>query len=153
MLPVRKLIVIACCFIVIIACGTARKSASNPLPAWMQGRFADDYGIQYIVSDTMFFMVPSAKYHIIEWNENEQYLLTRNDENNPTEKGLYSRIDYMKFEGMQPYIWGFCLTVYNAPDTATARKLPQANRDNPRKGCNGFPFSRMKRIQFLQNEP
>jgi hypothetical protein len=148
MLPTRKLIIITCCLIVLVACGTAGKSARTPIPYWLKGRFADDYGIQYIVSDTMFFMVPSAKYHIIEWNEREQYLLTKNDRDNPTEKGLFTRIDYMKFEGMQPYVWGFCLTVYDAADVEAARKAPQADRDNPKKGCNGFPFSRMKKITF-----
>ncbi|MGB8191240.1 MAG: hypothetical protein WCF67_04930 [Chitinophagaceae bacterium] len=114
------------------------------LPGWMKGHFMDDYGIRYTVNDTLFRQHPSALYHILEWNEKEQYLLVKNDEGNPTEKGLYSRIDYMQFTNMQPYLWGFCLTVYNAQDTGAAKKAPFADRENPKKGCNGFPFSRMK---------
>jgi hypothetical protein len=126
-------------------CHTTRHTAAADLPGWMEGKFTDDYGIRYTVSDTLFHQHPSARYHILEWNASSQYLLVKNDESNPTEKGLYSRIDYMQFKGMEPYTWGFCLTVYNAPDTATARKAAAANRDEPRKGCGGFPFSRMKR--------
>lgn len=76
-----------------------------------------------------------------------QYLLVKNDDNNPSEKGLYSRIDYMQFKDMEPFTWGFCLTVYDAKDTSVAMKVPSANRDIPKKGCNGYPFSRMKAVK------
>ncbi len=89
----------------------------------------------------------SASYHILSWNEKEQYLMTRNDTANKTDKGLYTRLDYMKFSGMEPFIWGYCFTVYNAIDTMTAFKNETADRSNPKKGCNGYPFSRMKKIE------
>lgn len=130
----------------LVSCRTVRNTSSTHLPSWMRGQFMDDYNIRYTVNDTLFSMHPSANYHILDWNEKEQYLLVKNGDNNPTEKGLYSRIDYLKFTGMEPYTCGFCLTVYNAPDAASARKAPQANRGEPKKGCNGFPFSRMKKF-------
>jgi hypothetical protein len=52
----------------------------------------------------------------------------------------------MRFSGMEPYTWGYCFTVYNAVDTMTALQKAAADRNNPKKGCNGYPFSRMKRI-------
>ena len=85
------------------------------------------------------------KYHIISWNVAEQYLLARNDDNNPSEPGSYTRIDYMDFSNMEPYLWGFCLTVYNAATIEDARNKAKSDKQNPKKGCNGFPFSRMKR--------
>jgi hypothetical protein len=96
----------------------------------------------------LFTQHPSALYHIIEWNNAEQYLLVKNDAGNPTEKGLYSRIDYMKFTGMEPFTWGFCLTMYNAPDIASAKKASPAKRTEPKTGCSGFPFSRMKKVSL-----
>ena len=129
----------------IVSCSTLRNTNGENLPGWIKGRFIDDYGIEYTVNDTVFIQHPSARYYILSWNEAGQYLLVKNDESNPTEKGLYSRIDYLPFTGMEPYTWGFCLTVYNAKDTVLARMAPSADRSAPRKGCNGYPFSRMKR--------
>lgn len=130
----------------IVSCSTLHNTTTTKLPVWMKGRFTDDYGIAYTVNDTLFIQHPSARYHILIWNKTEQYLLVKNDENNPSEKGLYSRIDYTQFTGMEPFTWGFCLTVYDAKDTVSAIKAPPADRSIPKKGCNGYPFSRMKAI-------
>lgn len=141
---------IALCIIsLFLSCATVRQQTQAiHLPAWMKGDFIDDYSIRYTMTDTLFTLHTSAIYHIIEWNEKQQYILAKNGANNPTEKGQYTRIDYMQFTGMEPYNWGFCLTVYNAPDAVTARNATPANRTEPKKGCNGFPFSRMKRMPY-----
>lgn len=117
---------------------------TDSVPSLLKGEFVDDYDIRYTVSDSLFFMHPRAKYHIIKWNIKDQYFIAKNDTINPSEKGLYSRIDYMYFENMAPWGWGFCLTVYDAKTDAQAETQAVADRKNPRKGCNGFPFSRMK---------
>ena len=128
-------------------CTTFRKVTTPVLPQWMKGSFSDDYGIRYTISDTMLTMDGLAKFHILTWNEREQYLLARNDTSNKTDRGLYTRLDYMRFTGMEPYTWGYCFTVYNAVDTMTALRKAAADRNNPKKGCNGYPFSRMKMIK------
>jgi hypothetical protein len=119
---------------------------ADTIPQWCKGNFSDDYGIRYQVNDTLWVQLPDVKYHIIRWNTAEQYIIARNDDTNPSEKGLYTRIDYMPFSNMEPYRWGFCLTVYDAPDEMTAERKAKADRQNPRRGCNGFPFSRMKPV-------
>ncbi|HTD94098.1 MAG TPA: hypothetical protein VK644_09810 [Chitinophagaceae bacterium] len=48
---------------------------------------------------------------------------------------------------MAPFEWGFCLTVYNAKSDSLATQATPADRNHPRKGCNGYPFSRMKRAE------
>lgn len=116
-------------------------------PEMLKGNFIDDYKITYTIDDTLWTQKPNAKYHIIKWNEKEQYVIARNDKNNSTDGGLYTRIDYMTFENMNPFLWGFCLSAYNAPTEAAAENVKIADRANPRKGCNGFPFSRMKRVE------
>jgi hypothetical protein len=116
-------------------------------PEMLKGNFMDDYKITYSINDTLWIQKPNAKYHIIKWNEKEQYLIARNNKNNPTNGGLYTRIDYMTFENMNPFLWGFCLSAYNSPTEAAAEAIKIADRANPRKGCNGFPFSRMKRVE------
>jgi hypothetical protein len=89
--------------------------------------------------------LPNVKYHILSWDTAGKYLLARNDNKNPSEPGLYTRIDYMFFNKMNPFLWGFCLTTYDAKSLGEAKSKADADRTNPRKGCNGFPFSRMKR--------
>ncbi len=121
--------------------------AQTKAPEMLKGSFMDDYKITYTINDSLWIQKPNAKYHIIKWNEKEQYIIARNDKNNPTDGGLYTRIDYMTFENMQPFLWGFCLSAYNASTEAAAEAVKIADRENPRKGCNGFPFSRMKRVE------
>ncbi len=118
----------------------------DTIPLMIKGNFKDDYGIYYKINDVLWTQLPKAKYHIISSNSKEQFLIAKNDESNSSEPGLYTRIDYMTFNNMEPFLWGFCLTTYNAKtiDEALGKKV--ADRTNPRKGCNGFPFSRMKRV-------
>jgi hypothetical protein len=120
---------------------------TDSIPAIFKGDFKDDYEIRYTISDSLWFQHPAAKYHILKWNTKEQYIIARNDTGNPTEKGLYTRIDYLLLQNMGKWSWGFCLTVYDARSESDAESSIPADRQNPKKGCNGFPFSRMNQIE------
>lgn len=111
------------------------------------GNFKDDYDIRYTITDTLWTQHPGIKYHVIRWDTAVQYVIAKNDAANPSEKNLYSRIDYIYFTNMEPFKWGFCLTVYNAASDSIATNSASADRQHPRKGCNGYPFSRMKRTE------
>lgn len=124
----------------------AGKSGAENIPTLLKGDFRDDYGIRFTISDSIWMQHPNAKYHIISWDTTAQYLLARNDENNPSDPGLFTRIDYMRLPGLEPFRWSFCLTVYKAKTIEEAKLSASADRENPRKGCNGFPFSRMERV-------
>jgi hypothetical protein len=128
---------------------TKHTASANPviIPLILKGSFTDDYGISYTINDTVWIQHPNVKYHIIKSDTVAQYLLAKNDITNPSDRGLYTRIDYMKFTNMEPYRWGFCLTVYNAKTIEEAQNIATADRGNPRKGCNGYPFSRMKKSE------
>ena len=119
----------------------------DSVPSFVMGNFIDDYGIKFTINDTLWIQHPNVKYHILSWDTAAQYLLARNDLSNPGEGGLYTRIDYMTFTNMAPFLWGFCLTTYDATTLEEARVKATASRDNPRKGCNGYPFSRMKKTE------
>ena len=133
----------------LISCGASRqsgKSNSESIPTILKGDFRDDYGIRFTISDSIWMQHPNVKYHIISWDTAAQYLIARNDVNNPSDSGLYTRIDFMLLPDMEPFRWGFCLTVYKANTIEEARKTASADRQNPKKGCNGYPFSRMERV-------
>jgi hypothetical protein len=133
-------------FLSIIGIGNKKPlHRANDIPAMFKGNFVDDYGIRYSINDTLFMQLPRTRYHIIKWNVKDQYIVARNDKQNPGEGGLYTRIDYMQFSNMKPWKWGFCLSVYDAKTDMIAEQTSIADRKNPMKGCNGFPFSRMKK--------
>lgn len=74
-----------------------------------------------------------------------RYLIAWNDSSNATAPGLWTRIDWIPLSGMPPYAWAFCLSAYEAPSRAAAEATAIARPDTPRTGCNGYPFSRMRR--------
>lgn len=116
-------------------------------PEFAVGSFTDDYGITYTINDTLWVQNPTTKYHIIKWNPEKQYLVAKNDVGNKTDGNKYTRIDYMTFSGMEPWRWGFCLTAYDAETDVIAEQTAYVDRQNPKKGCNGYPFSRMKKVE------
>ncbi|RZK55410.1 MAG: hypothetical protein EOO87_07945 [Pedobacter sp.] len=88
------------------------QTSKTKAPEFALGNFTDDYKITYTVNDTLWIQHPNTKYHIIKWNPELQYLIAKNDANNKADANKYTRIDYMTFTGMEPFKWGFCLTVY-----------------------------------------
>lgn len=109
------------------------------------GHFIDDYGIRYSISGSIWRQHPGTVYHIDYWDAAGQFIIARNDESNSGNPGLWTRIDWTILEDSGPYIWGFCLTVYDARSSTIAASAVPALRETPRSGCNGFPFSRMQR--------
>ncbi|MES2652305.1 MAG: hypothetical protein V4663_11230 [Bacteroidota bacterium] len=127
------------------------QSTKPKAPEFALGNFTDDYGITYSITDSIWVQNPNMKFHILKWNPEKQYLVAKNDSSNKTDANKYTRIDYMTFTGMEPYRWGFCLTAYNAETDEIAEKTAYVDRQNPKKGCNGYPFSRMKKIEIKTN--
>lgn len=123
------------------------QTAKPKAPDFTLGNFTDDYKITYTINDTLWVQNPNTKYHIIKWNPEKQYLVAKNATTNKADANKYTRIDYMTFNDMKPWLWGFCLTVYNAETDKIAEKTASADRKNPKKGCNGYPFSRMRRTE------
>ena len=121
------------------------RGIEHRVPALLMGDFIDDYGVQYRIDDSVWVQFPHTKYHILQADTVAQYLIARNDKGNPGDQELYTRIYYMMFDNMRPFLWGFCLTEYKAKSMEEAINKAVADRQNPREGCNGFPFSRMKK--------
>ncbi|HAH52620.1 MAG TPA: hypothetical protein DCL80_15720 [Balneola sp.] len=116
-------------------------------PGYLLGSFEDDYSIQYELNDKVFLQKPSTRFHILKWNIEDQYFIAKNDSLNPYDPKLYTRIDWVTFNNMSPFLWGFCLTTYNALTADSAENIDTVDRENPKTGCNGYPFSRMKPIE------
>jgi hypothetical protein len=113
-------------------------------PSQLQGAFLDDYGNRFRISDTLWEQLPHGRFHIVEWHAAQQFFVAQNDAANSADANLWTRIDWMPLTGMAPYTWAFCMTAYQAPTRDSARNTTAPNRDVPRTGCNGYPFSRMR---------
>lgn len=132
-------------FILINCSEPKTPSVPDRAPSILLGNFEDDYEITYTISDSLFTMEEHTIVHISEWNLEEQYFIGQNDSLNEYDPLLYTRIDWMTFEDMEPFMWGFCMTAYNASSADSARTMQAPDRENPKTGCSDFPFSRMKR--------
>lgn len=71
---------------------------------------------------------------------------------NAYDPGAWTRIDWINLENMEPFEWAFCLGIYNAGSAQAAEAFTETNPQTPRTGCNGFPFSRMKKITEAQSD-
>jgi hypothetical protein len=128
---------------VVLAC--SRRPSSAPAPAFAIGEFQDDYGSRHTVTATEWLHHPRSRYHIVRWSPDQHFLIAQNDTANRGAPGKWTRIDWVRLEGMAPYEWAFCLSAYEAPSAAAAEATTIAKPETPRTGCNGFPFTRMKR--------
>ncbi len=136
--------------IVSVLFGCSNRNASQKVestpPSFILGDFQDDYDIRYTITEDVWLLHPSMKYHILEWVPEGEYLIAQNDTSNASDGGLFARIDWVELDGMPPFDWAFCISAYNAESAEDAASVTIANRDTPRTGCNGFPFSRMQSI-------
>jgi hypothetical protein len=124
---------------------SALEAPSPPVPDLLRGSFVDDYQVPHVISDTMWSLGSRDRYHIVESSDSGRYLIARNGGGNTSDPGKWTRIDWMVLP-MAPYEWAFCLIEYQAESRDQARANTGADRDHPRTGCNGFPFSRMRRV-------
>ena len=129
-----------------VACSSSPENNSLLIPDFITGDFEDDYGITYSISDSVFEMGDHTKIYILDWDLEEQFFVGQNDSSNIYDPLLYSRIDWMKFEQTGEFEWGFCMSAYNETTFDSTKSVESVNREAPKTGCNGYPFSRMRRI-------
>tara|TARA_R110000868_G_scaffold410693_1_gene699763 strand:- start:3103 stop:3540 length:438 start_codon:yes stop_codon:yes gene_type:complete len=142
-----RFIIVTSLFLLATCNSPKQEMDSLKIPEFLLGEFIDDYGVKYSISDSILTMEGHTKLHILEWNLEEKYFVGQNDSLNPYDPLLFTRIDWMKFENMLPFEWGFCMSAYNAPSLDSAKVASSADRENPKTGCGGYPFSRMKRTK------
>lgn len=124
--------------------GSRSAGRSGAPPLALLGEFVDDYSIEYTIGELLWTQGSAARYHVVEWNAGGRYVLARNDTHNPSAAGLWSRIDWVRLDDSD-FAWAYCYAIYDAGSLDEARTAPPSVREEPRTGCNGFPFSRMRR--------
>lgn len=107
--------------------------------------FVDDYGTGHTIDDSLWVHGPRNRYHLVEWHPESGFVLARNDVANVADGGRYDRIDWLMLRDGNEWTWAFCIATWDAPSLAAARAVTLADTTNPRSGCGGYPFTRMRR--------
>lgn len=129
-------------FIPLLLTGCGAPSDESPFPT---GMFVDDYGMRYEITDTTWAQDPGALYRVMHTPPDERVLFLRQSGTDST-SARWTRVEWMEFEDMAPWTWGYCYAAWDEPDMEAARAAPPADRSSPRTGCGGFPFSRMQPV-------
>lgn len=124
---------------------TPAETGDPRVPASLLGEFIDDYDNRYSITPTEWTQWPHGRFHIVRWDTTRHYLIAQNDSANSSAGGKWTRIDWVTLDRMAPFEWAFCLSAYDATTAAAAEAVTIARPETPRTGCNGFPFSRMRR--------
>ena len=120
-------------------------ACSNPSAHWPIGHFSDDYGITYSITDSTWSQQPGSTYEITEMLEDEQSLILLQPATDST-AALWTRVDWMLFDDMDPWKWGYCYSGWDLPSREAALGTLSADRTTPRTGCGDFPFSRLRPV-------
>ncbi|MEP6494138.1 MAG: hypothetical protein ABJF01_15750 [bacterium] len=121
-------------------------SSPSQAPSFLRGEFQDDYGERHSISASEWVQRPRNRFHIVQWVPSRTFLIAHNDSANRGDAGRWTRIDWLRLDGMAPYEWAFCFSAYDAPSAAAAESVAIAHPETPKTGCNGFPYTRMRRI-------
>lgn len=121
------------------------QDSEGGIPPWLLGDFADDYGIRYTIRTDAWIQRPDASYRIERWDVDARHLIARDPAGAADGGDLWLRVDWVRLGTGAEFTWAFCYAVYDAASLVEARDGPSSNRATPREGCNGYPFSRMRR--------
>lgn len=135
-----------------VAAGAQARTRPGP-PALLVGDFEDDYGNRFAIGAAEWLQRPEGRYLVHRWAPEEQYLIARAGADEGYGSGDWMRIDWMSFDRQYPWTWGFCISAWEADTLQSAEQAPLVDRTSPRTGCNGFPFSRMRRVAPTDGPP
>jgi hypothetical protein len=142
------LLTVGAAFAGLDACaGRSGLSTAQPTgepPAYVLGSFVDDYGGHHTISTNEWRQGDDDRYRIVRWNADARYLIAENNSSSPASLGRWTRIDWVRLDGIPPYTWAFCFSAFQVKTAAAAESSVVAKTDIARTGCNGYPFTRMR---------
>ena len=120
----KRAIIYLLLVIQLLSCNQSTKNLIPSSSVYL-GHFEDDYGIEYRISPTQFIQEPRIIYNIMEWNTKEQYIITQNAATNPSEPNLFTRIDYVALNDMEPFSGVFVILLTMQHPHPQQKPLPQ----------------------------
>ncbi len=99
------------------------------------GDYVDDYTTEHSITEEQWSFAGSI-FEIVEYDNEQMYVLAQNDEANMFNPGQWSRFDWT-WDGDQLY---YCQSVYDGMSIDDARN-GSANPGDLEAGCGTFPWS------------
>jgi hypothetical protein len=119
--------------------GGAGDGAGGLSPLAIAGNYEDEFGGSYTITSSQW-QNPPAVYHIAAYDNDQRWIVARNDENNDYGPCLWSRYDWVVTEDGLFY----CTTEFDAETEQEARDAAPPDPAAPNEGgCNMFPWSRL----------
>lgn len=98
------------------------------------GTYTDEFGTDHdITNDT--WTIGSSTYHIENYDNARDFLVAQNDDGNSFNAGLWSRFDWVFYEGSLYY----CQQETDAESAGEAQTNTDADRTDPSAGGCGLP--------------
>ncbi|EDM81936.1 hypothetical protein PPSIR1_05698 [Plesiocystis pacifica SIR-1] len=103
------------------------------------GEYVDEWGSEHTITDAQW-QQDALLFHVLDYDNEADYLIAENDANNEWSAGLFSRFDWA-WDGDSLY---YCQTVYDAEAAEAAEAAEPADAANLAGGCGeGFPWTLM----------
>ena len=104
----------------------------------LSGDFVDSAGAPHSINPfTWAVGTAPLLFHVVEYNNDEDYALAQNDAGNQSDPGLYSKLEWTTNPDGD---WLYCHAISNAPSIDEA-KGSSADRNDLLTGCNTAPWT------------
>ena len=101
------------------------------------GRYTDDFDGEHVITNSIW--TNYGIYNISQFDNEERYVIARNDESNMSSPCAWSRFDWA-YDGDDLY---YCQSAYAAESEEAALDSEPADAEDLEKGCSGFPWSQL----------
>jgi hypothetical protein len=102
------------------------------------GSYTDNFDGEHVITNATWTS-GSSVYNISQFDNDEGYVIARNDESNAFSPCAWSRFDWTESEG-DLY---FCQSAFAAETEDAALETEPADATDLEKGCSGFPWSQL----------
>ncbi|MBO4712172.1 hypothetical protein J5681_09720 [bacterium] len=107
------------------------------------GRYNDAWGYSHIISNTAWFSYGDSLFHITQFNNEKDFIITHNDATHPWAPDKWSRFDYTEKDS-KLY---FCQITYTAETEDEALAADTADRTDPaNSGCGEYSWSELVEV-------
>jgi hypothetical protein len=121
--------------------GAAEGGSGGAAPATEElaiaGSYTDDFDGEHVITSAIW--TNYGVYNISQFDNDDRYVIARNDESNTANPCAWSRFDWT-FDGADLY---YCQSAYDAESEDAALASEPADGDDLEEGCSGFSWSKL----------
>jgi hypothetical protein len=115
----------------------SRGAASESEGLAIAGTYLDEFDGEHEITNAVW--INYGTYNISQFDNEERYVIARNDEENSLNPCAWSRFDWT-YDGDDLY---YCQSAFAAESERAALDTEPADADDLEEGCSGFPWSKL----------